>query len=56
MTASFASLTRLAVGVSLLATTTSLSAQTAPIVQPGAPGTATKTLTADDAVKLADTR
>lgn len=56
MTNTFASFTRLAVGVSLLATASASLAQNAPIVQPGAPGTATKTLTADDAVKLADTR
>ncbi|WP_374406780.1 DUF305 domain-containing protein [Pelagerythrobacter sp.] len=46
---------RLSLAASLLATATTLAAQDAPIVQPGAPGEATKTLSAADATKLADT-
>ena len=35
--------------------TTAIAAQNAPILQPGAPGQETKALTADDAIKIADT-
>ena len=43
-----------ALGASILATATSLSAQQAPIVLPGAPGGDSKLLTAEAATKLAD--
>ena len=46
---------RLTLGVSFLATATSLSAQSVPIVQPGAPGADSRVLTAEEATKLADT-
>ncbi|MEM8770612.1 MAG: DUF305 domain-containing protein [Pseudomonadota bacterium] len=44
------------VSLSVLATATAAHAQDAPIIQPGAPGEATKALSADEAVKIADTR
>ncbi len=40
----------------LLGTSAIAAAQSAPIVQPGAPGAAPKTLTSDEATKLADNR
>lgn len=46
---------RLSLAASLLATATTLAAQDAPILQPGAPGQATKALSAEDATKLANT-
>jgi len=46
---------RLLLGASCLASATALSAQTAPIVQPGAPGSDGRVLTAEQATDLADT-
>ncbi|MBM0170753.1 DUF305 domain-containing protein [Altererythrobacter sp. C41] len=46
---------RLPLAATLLATASALAAQGAPIVQPGAPGEATKTLSAEQATQLANT-
>ena len=46
---------RLSLAASLLATATTLAAQDAPILQPGAPGEATETLSAAEATELANT-
>lgn len=46
---------RLSLAASLLATATSLAAQDAPILQPGAPGEPTETLSAAEATELANT-
>lgn len=46
---------RLSLAGSLLATAGALAAQEAPILQPGAPGEATKTLSAEEATRLANT-
>ncbi|NVD45066.1 DUF305 domain-containing protein [Qipengyuania atrilutea] len=43
-------------GSSLAALATAASAQDAPIVQPGAPGAAPRTISSDEAVKLAESR
>jgi uncharacterized protein (DUF305 family) len=55
MSSKFPFAARLTIGASLLASATALSAQSAPIVQPGAPGADGKVLTADEATKLAGT-
>ncbi len=46
-------LARISLVASLLATTTVLAAQDAPIVQPGAPGASARVLTAEEATRLA---
>jgi uncharacterized protein (DUF305 family) len=44
------------IAFSLIATTSGAMAQNAPLLQPGAPGKPTKQLTAQEAVRIADTR
>ena len=55
MTTKIAFAARLTMGASLLASASVLAAQSAPIVQPGAPGSDGRVLTAEEATKLAGT-
>ncbi|MEO9671425.1 MAG: DUF305 domain-containing protein, partial [Marinomonas sp.] len=55
MTSTLALAARLTMGASLLASASVLAAQSAPIVQPGAPGSDGRVLTAEEATKLAGT-